>query len=80
MPALLLSMLLHADPLTVLWPRIIPRSEADKSAELAQGLQMRLVEMARRVFPGRELDVRPKGERRMNPINPTASAKQTSTK
>jgi hypothetical protein len=51
------------DPLTVLWPRIIPRSDADASAELATALQTRLVEMARRVFPGRELDVRPKGER-----------------
>ena len=61
--ALIISMLLTADPLTVLYPRIIPRSEVDKSAELATALQMRLVEVAHRVFPGRELDVRPKGER-----------------
>jgi len=52
-----------ADPLTILWPRIIPRGDADKSAELAAALQTRLVELARRVLPGRELDVRPKGER-----------------
>jgi hypothetical protein len=52
-----------SDPLTVLWPRIIPRSEVDPSAELAASVQARLVEVARRVFPGRELDVRPKGER-----------------
>jgi hypothetical protein len=63
MHALLVSVLLAADPLTVLWPRVIPHSAAEGSTEVGTQLQTRLVEMARRVFPGRELDVRPKGER-----------------
>lgn len=47
----------------VLWPRIVPGTEADRSRELAESIQKRLETLARRVLPGRPVDVRPAPQR-----------------
>jgi hypothetical protein len=50
-------------PVTILWPRLIPRETATPSSDLASKLQDRLIQIARNALPGRSFDVRPEGER-----------------
>lgn len=47
----------------ILWPRIVPATEAKRSRPLASAIQKRLEILARRVLPGRPVDVRPAPER-----------------
>lgn len=60
------ALLLAAAPpakLTILWPRVIPSAQAEATAELARAAQQKVSEAARRAMPGREHELRPKGER-----------------
>jgi len=47
----------------VLWPRIIPADEADGTRDLASTVQGRLRDLANRVYPSGDVDVRPEPER-----------------
>lgn len=47
----------------VFWPRVIPRSVADQTRDIAKGLQARLRQIASKTFPGKRIDVRPEPER-----------------
>lgn len=47
----------------VLWPRVIPASDAPIVHEAAHILQDRMVAAAKKVYPGRPIDVRPSPER-----------------
>ena len=65
MAALLTLLLLSAPPakLTVLWPRVFPSARADATAPLAQAAQVQVALAAKRALPGREQELKPKGER-----------------
>jgi hypothetical protein len=63
MLALTLALTLEASPLTILWPRIIPSAQAERSGELAKAMQLRVLAAAHRVLPDRVKDTRPKSER-----------------
>jgi len=49
--------------IVLLWPRIIPRTEAERLRGPARALQDRLRTMLQEAFPDRPIDVRPEGER-----------------
>lgn len=47
----------------ILWPRIIPATEAEETRALATGVQARLRRIVADMLPGSEIDVRPEPER-----------------
>jgi hypothetical protein len=51
------------DGVVILWPRIIPRTEAKNTRAIARKVQERLKALVARTLPGKPLDVRPEPER-----------------
>jgi hypothetical protein len=47
----------------VLWPRIVPKSEKEKTRKVAAVVQKQLEVLVRKFLPGRPVDVRPEPER-----------------